>query len=101
MSKYVSHELFVCDCSEVSHQIILTTWDFKDGSPSLELSIKNNIYLPFYKRAWQAIKYVLKIENRSEYDVVLLNNLEVVRLKESLEKYLDLNKKALIEDYKF
>lgn len=100
MPKEVNNELFVCECADLSHQFILTTWDFKDGTPSLDLSIRNNIHLPFYKRVWVAIKYIFKVQSQ-DYDVVLLDHDNVLKLKDSLDKYLELEKSELINNYKF
>ena len=100
MSKYVTHELFVCDCDDISHQFILNTWDFGDGSPSLEANIKLNIYRPWYQRILIAIKYIFKFNSENQFDNIILTK-DVNKLQKALENFVELNKKALIEDYKF
>ncbi len=32
----VIRELFVCDCSDPSHQLIIERWDWGDGDPEFE-----------------------------------------------------------------
>lgn len=101
MDKHVSHELFVCDCADISHQIVLTTWNFGDGSPTLDLTVKLNIYRPWYQRIFIAIKYLFKFHTEYQFDTVLLNSSNIDRIQKSLEKFKEIDKKALIEDYKF
>lgn len=100
MSNFVNHELFVCNCNDISHQFVLSTWNFNDGSPELEISIKLNHYLPWYKRIFVAFKYLFKLD-RGEYNVVLLNNEDLNRLQKSLESFKKLSEKELVENYKF
>lgn len=101
MSKYVNHELFVCDCEDVSHQVVLNTWDFKDGSPMLDLTVKLNIFRPWYERIFIAIKYIFKFNTQNQFDTMILNNENITRFQKSLNEFNKLQKKSLIEDYNF
>ena len=94
-TKFVEHELFVCDCENISHQMILTTWDFEDGTPSLYISIKLNQFLPWYKRILIAFKYLFKLDIKDEFDVLMLNDDTIDKLQKSLEKFKDLQKNQL------
>lgn len=100
MSKYVTHEIFVCDCENINHQIILTTLNFK-GDVSLEFSIKLNNFQPWYKRIFIAIKYLFKLEDKDEFGSVLLDDANILKLQNSLESFKELQKKELLQNYKF
>ncbi len=96
-NEYVIHELFVCNCEDISHQLILTTWDFKDGDITLDLSIRSNIFLPFYRRIWISIKYILGIQCNNGFDTVILKHDDVLKLQKSLEEYLKLEADSFVK----
>lgn len=101
MLNYTEHEIFVCDCSEISHQLVLTTWNFNDGSHELTASIKLNIFQPWYKRILIAFKYLFKTNSQNQFDSILLDDLNINKLQNSLIKFKDLQKKELVENYNF
>lgn len=93
----MKHEIFVCDCQEISHQLVLSYDEENIIEPhatysypvSLDVSVKLNIHLSFFKRIWTGIKYIFKFgENAYDFDTVILSDLQVKKLNESLEKYL-------------
>lgn len=88
---YLQHELFVCDCEDLSHQFIITYCNDTDA-PSISVQVKLTTWLPWYKRLWVAIKYLFRPgECRfGEYDEVLLKRSDAVRLQNVVNRLKDL-----------
>lgn len=98
----MKHEIFVCDCQNLSHQLIIS-YDYDNLVNSnentfyplqLDFSIRLNSFLSFYKRLWTGIKYIFQFgEEKYDYDVVILPDDEVKRLQECLGFYLTIRQK--------
>jgi len=71
---------FSCDCWLPDHHFFVV-YDTIDDEVSVEVRL--NHYLPWYKRAWVALKYFLGLESPS-YDEVLLSKENRKKLAEIL-----------------
>jgi len=98
----MKHEIFICDCQNLSHQLILSydeenlieTNEKYSYPEQLDVSVRLNSFLPFFKRIWVAIKYIFQFgEEKYDYDVVCMPDEEVRRLQECLGFYLSIGRK--------
>jgi len=73
-----------CQCSDFNH-VVRFVLDEKDGEVWLEVNI--NPYLPWYKRVWEAVRYVLGMRAAyGHYDVTMLRDEDYVRLHALLDR---------------
>lgn len=93
--KYLEHELFVCDCEDISHHFVITYCNDTD-EPSITAQVKLNAWLPWYKRLWIAIKYVFApgICRFGEYDEVILKPSDAARLQNVVDRLKELRKQG-------
>lgn len=83
----MEHELFVCNCNDVSHQFIITCFD--DDFITIETHLSNN-------GLWNRIKYAFCyiLGKRSRYNggafgEVLLNKTQTAMMIETLKKHYE------------
>lgn len=94
---YDESEIFICDCSDVSHNIVFQFWDFgKDGklwrpanaNCELIVSVFLNDYPSFWKRIWLGIKYIFGYKSKyGHYDIMTIRYEDVPRMKTILDKF--------------
>lgn len=95
---YDECELFVCDCSDVAHQLVFQLWDFgKDGeelwrpakeNANLTVCVYLNQYRGFWSRLWHGIKYICGYRSKyGEFDVIDIRYEDVPRMKAILDKF--------------
>ena len=65
------HDLFVCKCSSVEHQFVVSQ-DDDDDDEEVYVSVRLNAYGNVFQRLWRALKYVFNIDN-AEYDEIILD----------------------------
>jgi hypothetical protein len=88
VKQYDKNELFVCDCSDISHNMIFQLWDWGDEAPDLNVNVALNHYLPFHKRIWLAIRYVFGFQSRfGHYDTITIRREDLSRLRAILDEY--------------
>ena len=63
------HDLFVCKCSSVEHQFVVSQFDDEE---EVYVSVRLNAYGNVFQRLWRALKYVFNIDD-AEYDEVILD----------------------------
>jgi len=101
MSIENNYELFVCNCNDISHQFVISTWNDGYEIPTLNINVKLNSFQPWYKRLLIAIKYLFKIDVKWEYDCVMLDHEKVNKLQNAINNYKVIQYKYLAEDVKF
>lgn len=80
----MEHRYFDCQCSDFNH-VIRFVLDEKDGEAWLEVNI--NPYLPWYKRVWEAVRYVFgKRPAYGHYDTVMLREEDYHQLHDLLDR---------------
>ena len=95
---YDESEIFICNCSDISHNIVFQLWDFGKDNKSLwrpassncELSIHVflNDYPYFWKRVWLGIKYIFGYKSKfGYYDTVSFRYEDATRIKAILDKF--------------
>lgn len=91
----MEQELYVCDCGDVSHQFIVSWYpDDEDWNDLLYFQVHLNQSNGFWRRLWDAIKYVFGFKCRfGSFDEILVNKYDAKRLKNSLEKFIKANEK--------
>ena len=85
---WITHELFVCECKDASHMLVLYQDTYKDDTwpPTVEIQLHLNDYLPIWKRAWRAIQYVLGVRSRRcEFDSFMLEQKDIPRMINELQ----------------
>tara|TARA_Y100000310_G_scaffold344546_1_gene457890 strand:- start:6483 stop:6761 length:279 start_codon:yes stop_codon:yes gene_type:complete len=80
-------EMFFCDCHDLEHHFIVSTWDEVDDD-LLEIYVRLRNDFPWYKRVWFAIKYIFGTDS-ANFTVVLLDIENAQRLAETLEDFVD------------
>ena len=79
---------FECACMSPEHVIAFTLDEYDENDCELYLEVQLINYMPWYKRVWPAIKYLLNIEpNCGRWDTWLLNPNDANKLKDLLVKY--------------
>ena len=87
-----------CECGDVRHQL---TWEYESGversningvrkiqfPPSLYVTVYLSQYLPWYKRFWLGILYIIGIEPtlRNQFDCTCISIEEARKIKDILE----------------
>lgn len=75
---------FDCQCSDFNHTFRLTL-DPQDGE--VWLDVRLNHYDPWWKRVWNAVKYVFKRDVAyGHYDVTLLREEDYDRIRDILKR---------------
>lgn len=83
MDVNLKHELFVCACEDVDHQMIIGMFD---DEPELYVSI-HLVRAGFFRRLWTGIKYILgKKSKYGDFDEILLEKKDIDRLRQILDR---------------
>jgi hypothetical protein len=68
----IEHQLFVCECNDPGHQLIVTKFTYRDitdyennyiETNDISLTIGLIHDLPFFKRIWVALRYLFKLRS--------------------------------------
>lgn len=79
--------LFICDCGDIEHQMIILN-DPTEKEIYFEIHLSDN--KKFFQRLWIGIKYIFgKKSKYGNWDEIILNQEEMIRLKEILERKLN------------
>jgi hypothetical protein len=76
------HDLFVCKCSSVEHQFIVSQFD-DEYDEEVYVSVRLNAYSNVFLRVWRAVKYVFNIGD-AEYAEVILDKEDQQKLVKCL-----------------
>lgn len=81
-------EFFVCECSDITHQMLYTDFPNADGSYDVAyLEIHMAQSEPWYKRIWIAIKYVFGYRTKyGHWDTILFKDADLIRFRNALNK---------------
>lgn len=80
--------LFICDCGDIEHNFVVSS-NLEDNEKELYVSIYLSQYRNFFQRVWVAIKYIFgKKSKYGAWDVVILNEENMIRLKKIIEEEL-------------
>jgi hypothetical protein len=83
----MENDLFICDCEDIEHQLVVSS-DVEEKE--LIFSIHLSQYQNFLQRILVAIKYVFgKKSKYGAWDVIILNEKKIIRLKEILERKIN------------
>lgn len=75
---------FDCQCSDFNHTFRVTL-DPQDGD--VYIDVRMNYWEPWYKRIWNAVKYVFKKDTAyGHYDVTLLREEDYDRIRDILKR---------------
>jgi len=86
----MEHELFICACYSLEHQMILS---YFDDEPDVYMSV-HLCRLPFFKRLWAAICYVFgKRSAFGAFEEIVLREEDVKRLNDVLSQRIKYSKK--------
>lgn len=87
----MEHELFVCSCGDLEHQMVVS---YFDDEPELYVSTHLCKY-GFLTRLWIAIRYVFgKQSIYGAFEETVLEEKDVIRLNELLTQRIEFFKKA-------
>lgn len=81
-----TQELFLCDCSDIHHQFVVTI----DPDPEWEMvsiEVMLNRNLPFWKRIWAGLKYIFanKPSRFGYFDEIILQKKDADRLQKVVD----------------
>lgn len=77
-------EHFECQCNSFDH-LVRFTLDPEDGD--VYLDVRLNHWVPWWKRAWNAVRYVFKRASAiGHYDCVLLKEEDYDRLRDLMKR---------------
>lgn len=85
-----------CVCTDPEHvlRFTLASADGKDWPPVLTAYLHLSPFLPWYKRIWEGIKYVLGIRNQDgHFTGWTMDDRDIEKLLELLSEYADSKKK--------
>ena len=84
------YDIYVCDCMNLSHQIVISRFDFSDGEPDhhLYITVHTKPWVRWYVRFWKAFKFAFVYDDGDFYDSTLLNKNDVIRLRDSMNAHL-------------
>ncbi len=86
--KDLQMEPMFCECMSPEHNIRFCFMIDKDPNRSeISVDVHMSHYLPWYRRVWLAVKYVLGIETRSHYDTFMMSRVDATRLRGLLEDF--------------
>lgn len=78
-------EYMECKCMSTEH-ILKFYLDTKDVELCLDVHLAN--WLPWYKRAWRAVKYVLGYKSKyGDFDSIILKDEDINKLMDLLSYY--------------
>jgi hypothetical protein len=90
--KPFEHDFFLCECGSVEHQFVVTI-DPEDEHQECWIEIHLNPLYGFWKRAWLAIRYVFGYHCKyGNFNTVIIDGNNAVRLRDLMQKFLDLKK---------
>lgn len=85
----MENNLFICNCSDIEHQMIVSI-DSEDKEKEIYVSIHLSDYHNFFQKLWIGIKYIFgKKSKYGNWDVIILNEKDMIKLKEILERKLN------------
>lgn len=85
----MENNLFICDCSDIEHQMIVSS-DPEETEKEIYIAIHLSDYINIFQRLWIGVKYIFgKKSKYGNWDVLILNQKEIIRLKEILERKLN------------
>jgi len=89
----MSRKIVPCDCGDLTHVIsVEADVDFFNGFQCSELyvSVMMNSYLPWYKRVWLALNYILKRDiARYQYvNIMIVKEEDLQTIRDEVEKVL-------------
>ena len=94
MQHFDRNELFVCDCSDVSHNIIFQIWEWPDEPADLSVHVNLTLYPSFWKRIKLGIRYIFGYKSRfGQYDVFSIRENDIERLQKLLSDFKELRQK--------
>lgn len=99
MTDKSERKFFECICESPYHLIRIDIEDWDEGFPP-DLIIYNqlSVYLPWYKRVYNAIRYVFGLERSNcDYTDTMINEKKAIELRDMLNRYLDLCKERVGE----
>ncbi len=83
----VKREVFVCECNDISHNIVLELFDWGDGV-DFYINVYVLQYNGFFKRIWIGIKYIFGMKYLyGHYDTIMIKYEDVPRLRSLLDEY--------------
>lgn len=77
-----------CSCYSPEHTLRFTMWDWPDGGPHEMSLVAALVEHKWYKRIWNAIKYVWGFGESHPYSETLITVDDAVLIKELMEKYI-------------
>jgi len=83
----MEHELFVCDCGDIEHQLVITKYTdgfYEDSNIYLNVGLRRDYNL--LRRVYVAFKYILGLKNNPYHFEVILSPSEQKRLVNILEE---------------
>lgn len=90
----MEHRYFDCQCSDFNH-VFRFVLDEKDGEVWLEVNL--NKYLPWYKRVWEAVRFVFGWEKAyGHYDIVMLREEDYTQLHGLLDRSALIKRKTAL-----
>lgn len=92
----LKHVYFDCQCSDFNH-VFRFVLDENDGEMWLEMQM--NMWLPWYKRIWVALLYVLGMKSgyHGHFDTTMLRERDYNRLHQLLERSVEAKRRVALE----
>lgn len=78
----MEQELLVCQCGDVSHQLIIN-YDDTPEAPAVYVSVHLSPETNFFKRLWRGLKYIFsnKRSKYGDFDEILLRPEDAYKLE--------------------
>lgn len=90
--------LVICNCGDVSHQLIISTFEFKNSKAEDRIDCFIQVHLTkfgFFERIKHAIKYIFGFQCKfGAFDEIVIDENNAQKIKESMEYYLLKSKKS-------
>jgi hypothetical protein len=69
------HQIFICDCGSVDHQIVFSDWNHDPDSLDKELYVRVLFpeWRPWYRRLLTAIKYIFRPHSQLELNEIIMS----------------------------
>jgi hypothetical protein len=86
----MTHEVIICACENVEHQIIFSYFEDEDDIPKEVFMTIHLVHEPnIFKRIWKGIKYIFGYKCRyGNFDEIILNKSHIRQLNK-IVNYLD------------